>query len=320
MTNSETGRGGETGDPEPKPPLTITAGQVQFVDACLPPLVARDYQVTLEQNVSTVDKQYKYRRDFTFSVDAPRFSLKPTDIHSVYPPPGVSGPFETTLPHVVLTRRTLPWERTIDGQPPPPAPQIPLPWMALLLFTQSELDQGQVKPATIPFSDLATKKDGLRQPAIELKPWEKSSTKENSEAHQCLVVDLPTSLFQDVVPSKADLMYLAHARQIDTSHKEITAVDDRGWFSLIIGNRLPQAESYHRAFLVSLEGHQNVLLDGRAIPEPKIVIPELRIRLVVLASWTFQSAGKNDFKGLMRTVVEEIKYSHTIPIRSDGAA
>ena len=275
---------------EPNPIVTITAGQIQFVDACPPPLTAGDYEVVVNQNVKVaacppplskgdyvVDqnqnvKTVGYERKFGFTVDAPRFSLQPTDIHSVYPPPGISGPFETTLPHVVLTRRTLPWERTIDGAAFVASKENPvrLPWMAVLLFTQNELDhpaltqsekdQRAITPATIPVSDSEGAQDGLCLPQFnsKLKPWETKAS-DGSNPPKCLVIDLPLALFHAVVPSKKDLAYLAHARQIDTSTKEITAVDDRGWFSLIIGNRLPQADRYHRAFLVSLEGHQGAL-------------------------------------------------------------
>ena len=72
-----------------------------------------------------------------FQVDAPRFTLNPSDIHSVYPPSDQTGKFDNTLPQVVFTRRTLPWERTLDGQAP--NTEHPCPWLGLPLVEEDEL-------------------------------------------------------------------------------------------------------------------------------------------------------------------------------------
>ena len=70
----------------------------------------------------------------TFVVSGERFSIQPTEIDSVFPPPLATGPFDGVVPHVVLDRCTLPWERTIDavdqGLTHPTAP-----WLAVLVST-----------------------------------------------------------------------------------------------------------------------------------------------------------------------------------------
>ena len=47
-------------------------------------------------------------------VAGPRTRLDPTDIHAVYPPAGSTGAFGGVLPHVVLERAALPWQRSAE--------------------------------------------------------------------------------------------------------------------------------------------------------------------------------------------------------------
>jgi len=89
---------------------------------------------------------------------------------------------------------------------------------------------------------------------------------------------------------------LAHVRQVDTGDKEVLAINDKGWFSLVIGNRLPQADKDHRVFLVSFEGHQDRL------QEKWNPAPGEKVRLAVLGTWTFRCEGTNDFKAHMKAL------------------
>jgi hypothetical protein len=318
------------------PPLTVKAGQIQFVEACHPPLVAGEYKAGMSQIIKESEdaavpwNSDPYRSDLVFSVDAPRFTLNPADIHSVYPPVNATGSFNNALPHVVFTRRTLPWERTLDGKPPEFGKAFP-PWLGLLLLTDEELTDpttGRIREV-VSLPILSKDKDSLLIPKKEkvLVPdlgqdgsaatadqkfrsekWAKEKwryemkTVDDSEKELCLTIDLPADLFKAVAPRYADLPYLAHVRQIDTGNKEVLGINDRGWFSLVIGNRLPQAEKEgtesgkskqgigHHAFLVSLEGWQDSLKDGWQPKEGR------QVRLAVLGTWIFNCAGSNDFK------------------------
>jgi hypothetical protein len=299
---------------EYEPPVTIRAGQIQFVEACHPPLVAGEYQAGMRQEIkgSKADPvpwhSDPYASDLVFSVDAPRFTLNPADIHSVYPPVNETGRFDNALPHVVFTRRTLPWERTLDGEPPELGKAFP-PWMGLLLLEEDELlDQvtGQrYEVRSLPV--VSRDKDSLLIPhdkGMVLAPdlgqnvlgdgsekWEKE--KWQYEEKSCLAIDLPADLFKAVAPRTDDLPHLAHVRQVDTGNKEVLGINDRGWFSLIIGNRLPQANKSHRTFLVSLEGFQDRLKEHWTPNSGQMV------RLAVLGTWGFTCEGSNDFKAHM---------------------
>lgn len=80
----------------------------------------------------------------TFHVFGPRFSLPPSSIHQTYPPQGHSDA-NHVLPHIVFADPHLPWE--VIGSPREGAlvgdgstrPRNSTPWLALLVFTESEL-------------------------------------------------------------------------------------------------------------------------------------------------------------------------------------
>ncbi|MGE0683355.1 MAG: hypothetical protein AB7P69_20950 [Candidatus Binatia bacterium] len=300
------------------PPVTVKAGQIQFVEACHPPLVAGAYKVNMSQVIKESQDAVvpwnsdPYASELALLVDAPRFTLNPTDIHSVYPPSNQTGAFDNALPHVVFTRRTLPWERTHDGNAPKLGQPFP-PWLGLLLVQEDELlirenDQTTnrkyaIRSLPVVRSETDKDRDSLLFPTEKniLVPklgqndpekWKKEQ--ERYEKDLCLTIDLPADLFKAIAPRIDDLPYLAHVRQIDTGDKEVQALNDRGWFSLIIGNRLPQADREHHVFLVSLEGHQDRLQETWR-PEPRAMV-----RLAVLGSWSFKCEGTNDFKAHMQ--------------------
>jgi hypothetical protein len=312
-----------------EPPVTLKAGQIQFVEACHPPLVAGEYRIGMSQLIKDSEEARvpwnsdPYASELKFTIDAPRFTLDPAAIHSVYPPANQSGRFDNALPHVVFTRRTLPWERTLDSEPPALGKPFP-PWLALLLVTDDELeicdDEGRktgrrYEARSLPIA--STQADSLLFPGSGTPPcilgpdvgqdgpaerWK--SERRLYEAASCLAIDLPAALFKAIAPRERDLSYLAHVRQVDTGNKEILGVNDRGWFSLVIANRLPEADKPHRAFLVSLEGHQTRLQDAWK-PEPG-----QSVRLAVLASWTFACGASNDFKARMDALNAEA-HDHT---------
>jgi len=324
------------------PPVTLKAGQIQFVEACHSPLTAGQYAVNMRQEVKESQdaaawNSNPYVSQMVFSVDAPRFTLNPADIHSVYPPVNESGRFDNALPHVVFTRRTLPWERTQDGIPPRFMEPF-APWIGLLLLQQEELQKvdqdgkptGQnyeARPLPV-FSKTADSLlssstgnvlvpdvgqngpgDGKDQnKRMRAEEWEQERWRyetqgnnaqrgeEGSDLKSCLAIDLPAELFKAVAPRDVDLVYLAHVRQIDTGNKEVLGINDRGWFSLVMGNRLPEAKKTHRAFLISLEGLQDYLKDDWS---PK---PGQMVRVAVLGTWTFTCTESNDFKNLLDLV------------------
>ncbi|TRW96290.1 hypothetical protein FNJ84_13485 [Paracoccus sp. M683] len=103
------------------------AAAIVFDDCRTVNLQPGDYvlKVTQTMSATTINDQavnipdaFEAERDFT--VAGPRFALSPGDIRAVYPADGADGDFSMVLPHVILTRPTLPWERS-----PIPSPNTP---------------------------------------------------------------------------------------------------------------------------------------------------------------------------------------------------
>src|SRR6266566_6726163 len=114
--------------------MSLEPGHIQFHQWCEPPLAPADYKVSVSQTVELI-RPTPFSSQFSFSVAGPRFSLSPAEIYCVYPPNGHTGDFANSLPHVVFTRRTLPWERNLHPGKPPAAEKT---WMAILLFSASD--------------------------------------------------------------------------------------------------------------------------------------------------------------------------------------
>jgi hypothetical protein len=277
----------------------LERGSIKFFQACLPPLLPGDYTVAVDQTVKEARPE-PFRTELEFSIAGPRFSLNPADVYSVYPPANQSGEFGNTLPHIVLTRRTLPWERTMEGADPDE--KTPCPWLALLVLSRSDFPLGAELPKiqARKVEALFSPGKGIKGPnlmASDLKQYE-------SVDDLCNTIDLPKALFSSIVPAKADLPYLAHVREVDTGNKETASLKTEGCFSVVLANRFPEtAESEaarNMAVLVSLEGFQNYLHGETGI------IAEATVRLAVLANWSFLCQGKNTFKTLVNKLKTDL--------------
>jgi hypothetical protein len=277
----------------------LRPGQIQFHQWCEPPIQPGDYAVDVNQSVRELDA---FDSEFSFSVAGPRFSLNPSEVYSVYPPKGHIGDFANSLPHIVFTRRTLPWERSVD--PGPRRPGDKLPWMALLVFSAADFpgkEFPEIKLLSV--GSLINPKPG--DPFVGPKLATPNSV-DGLAAYEkkedlCNTIELPWALFRKVAPSKADLAYLAHVREVNTGNKETLSFLADGWFSVVLANRLPEPERKgttppraveSRAYLVSLEGLTDYL-PGSASTANKPV------RMVVLSSWSFQCREAFAFKASM---------------------
>ncbi|KAF7545326.1 hypothetical protein G7Z17_g9252 [Cylindrodendrum hubeiense] len=101
-----------------------------------------------------------------FLVRAPQFALPDGCVLSVNPAPGGLAAAET-LPHVVFKDPHLPWERRVDsGEDAGAARRERMPWLALLVFSQAEL---QLEPELLqgdrsPFAVTSLAKDAEGKP------------------------------------------------------------------------------------------------------------------------------------------------------------
>ena len=253
----------------------IEPGIIKLQSKAKPPLTAGEYmlnsKITVKDGSAGAKVNTKFdNNDLSFHVSAPRFNLEPGLVNSVYPLPNSVGAYHTSLPHIIFTRKTLPWERTIQGTDPQP-------WMTLLLLSSEEVHKYKVTEGTMKAGQLLDKggNPNLEVPAITPNVWEKDE--------EVSVLELPCTLFKKICPFKSELPYLAHTRQIDMSLKESGSTNDKGWFSVIVGNRLPQKNMDNNIYLVSLEGHNNAITHAGQ--------DNNTLRLVVLHKWKFLEQG-----------------------------
>lgn len=130
----------------------------------------------------------------TFRIVAEQFALGADQIAHTYPPAQARGTFDEVLPHVVLTRPTLPWER---GE---------IPWLALLVLSDDETST-TVREHTVPFGQLAGA-DPYHPPV--------SSDAGHAPDDPIAVVDLPAALADRIMPTQDDLRLLSHTRRTAT--------------------------------------------------------------------------------------------------------
>ena len=257
---------------------------IRLYDSSVPAIQAGPHTVTATLTVHANNDIDHLEHTQNLVVTGPRFALNPGDVYAVYPPVSSQGDFSTTFPHIVLARRTIPWERAmgeVDG--------LPVPWVALLLFDEDELIAPDGAPSEM---RVTTGKVDERKAGTELGEGDVA----------CATIDVLVSVFQAIAPLREELPYLAHVRQVNTEHKEILGLERDGWFSVVMCNRLPNSEKRNIAHLVSLEGLADYLPGSAQAGSLK---PDAKVRLVSLASWSFtcvSSAGS--FEHLMKNVAK----------------
>ena len=69
------------------------------------------------------------------------------------------------------------------------------------------------------------------------------------------VLTVSGTVVTQIFPTKQDLPWLSHVREVDLTDTELALGDDDGWLAVVLANRLPQPGMRYTACLVSLEGH-----------------------------------------------------------------
>lgn len=214
----------------------LPARTVVVHDRLEPPLTAGDYEVRVSQTVSGDPDLGQVPDDVRhLRVTAPRYLLPSTEILSTFPPANADGPFSTRLAQVALKRRTLPWERA--GGPT-------RPWLALVLLCDGE---GNFLPS-VPVEQAVTA--GVRLPGA------------NPDGPTCAAIEVPSRVVRQVFPSRQDLPFTCHVRQVPLDDTELAQGDDDGWVAVVFSARLPRPGMRYRACLISLEGQWNELPDN----------------------------------------------------------
>ncbi len=296
--------------------------EIRFLENHIPGLKAGDYEITVEQEVkhTKITSQNPFTTTRKFSVRGDRFALKPTDTQAVFPPAGSLGDHSNVLPHVLLRRSTLPWERSADKN------GADAPWLALLLFYEGEAP----KPETVSLKDIG---------AAAAKFPDFVKERGQSDVDKVTVIDVPRKTLEGILPSQAELALLAHVREATDyviTDQSLAALKDKGVpgdvlsklaslkdqefigsdalldavknaigeqqttqyqekiakyaagsveLAVIISNRLPKPQGVSTAHLVSVEGRYNA--NAKGFEYQGAVKDDDPIRLVSLQSWSF---------------------------------
>jgi hypothetical protein len=279
---------------------TVAAGEMRLYDEARPALPDGLYRLTASTTLSRPDFAVG-SVDGYFVLDGPRFALPATEIAAVHPPANAQGAFDEELPHVVLGRRTLPWERDLDpGHVIPPAPDpnsLPpagVPWLGLLLFADDPAgSEVTVLPDPVPLSSVIT------------DPQIRGRMGLSGADPAVRAIEADAQLLRKIVPSKDEVRLLSHVRQVNVEDRELAAGDSDGWFAVVAANRLPARGLRHRACLVSLEQRSDVVFPA-ALPPGGQPPPSRPVRLVLLYTWTFTAAPAQPGSGTFRELAQAL--------------
>jgi hypothetical protein len=217
--------------------------------------------------------------------------LEAAQIASCHPTPSAKGAYADRLPHVVLSRRTLPWERSGPGN---------IPWLALLLVAEGEGELVTGKLRTLLPAGLVTTLNAAE--AITDDP-------------EISVLKIKQAdVLRGLLPTPTEVSLLTHVRQVNMQDSALAGTDDDGWFAVVTANRLPLATTEGKPYLaclVSVENRADIwnVATGQTPPP-----------LVVLYAWNFTSADTGGtFESLAKQLnVQAFGASALAPVGPDG--
>ena len=258
-------------------------GTISLYDGYRPTLASGEYRFIIQQTVTLNGRPAKhYYRDQPFEIPGSLAPMTGDQVQARFPPAGGRANYEGRLPHLVLTSRSLPWERLLDTDPA----LTDAPWLLLLVLSGAEIAQVTRSASQAAGTLLGSPIAATLLPEIL---WSDDKRKELIS-----VIDLPVDLFLAICPRPADLRYLAHLRAVATEQKVHQPMHADGEFAVLSANRFP-ARGANAVHVVSLEGWGSLIAGRRAVGNAQ------RIRMVSLDTWTFTSGedGADTFGGLM---------------------
>lgn len=238
-----------------------------------PQLDSGRYTLSVEQRATALGATWTASREFY--IQGERLAFPAALIGGHFPADRSQRNSPWVLPHVVLNRGTLPWERHIR-------PGSTAPWLALLL-----VDAGEQSAATLRAGTLA-----------DLGPDFQPEPGETAESPVSLL-EIERQLLERILPAETALDLLAHVR-VDADGREQ---------AILIGNRLPRPDSTATVYLVALEHRFDTqgFKYGTAGPTD-------RLRLVCLKSWSYavDAAGEGIAEALLRLDPDQLDACHRL--------
>lgn len=286
---------------------------MHLYDNFIPGLHDGKFRLIAQHSVNVKGKDYHYYQDQSFIVKGPRFSLTADEFHAQFPGEGTTGDFSRYLPHIVLRKRALPWERWFDKEGVKDthattsnvATGLERPWLALLVIPETDLkpyteaidfEKGgpphnlmvQTTPAEIIGKETISRAYEGGTIKVQMPDLiNEGEAEANSDTPTpILTVDLPIGAFLKTRPTLTDLPYLAHVRVAENLNKPKTDMHVQGDYSALLANRFPQ-EGQNHVFLVSLEGWERAFDDNGDFVKKTANTDWMRF--VLMKYWSFNN-------------------------------
>lgn len=254
--------------------MTSHEKDFKLADHYRPILSEGSYKVTGTQKLTMpVNETFTVTTDFHVSANITH--LAAADIFSVYPAPEQQGDFTGTLPFMVLNNPEYPWLKCwtndING--------LPVPWLALVVVTAAEKhDEAEVKYSTL----VQYTEDGV------FFPFTRPVIESCKDDDMIRVFTITKDTYHAIMPEKADLAWLTHAKFVNLAASEDELAEQDGWFSTIIANRfLPSGKEEAKkcsVHLIAVDGYLDT-----AIPADCD-----RVRMISLYHWDVYSEQVED--------------------------
>lgn len=288
--------------------MSNTDEKVAFVERHEPLLKDGEYTIKVTQDVSMLGQStngvpgdLSANLSKTIYVAGERYSIESKNIFRQYPPPNKTGDYSNVLPHIELTRSTLPWERTSGGD-------ADNPWMFLFVYDDDDIAKGFVKkPAPIAL-DLLFKIEtssnkinpGKRIP-LDTEPGDEASkgvlaTKEV----QAIQLNLDWLNNNSIFPREDELQLMTSVRENYVDG----ATTPTSEHAICMANRLPKKGVRSYACLLSLEGRlrpvnehkSNTLETGSEYGYEQQGVNDGLTSFVCLAEWSFTCVDSQSYQ------------------------
>ena len=147
-------------------------GEFELLDRHIPTLKSGEYKITVHQTLTGkgIDNGNTFSTSQKIKVVGTPYQLKPDAVFSTFPPNASTGDYSSYLPHIVLNRSTIPWERPAFNS------NENTPWLALVVLNEADVDIRQNVKAgdTITFDTNLLSLDNVADLAHVIKRLDKT--------------------------------------------------------------------------------------------------------------------------------------------------
>jgi len=247
--------------------------QLRFLQFHSPPVKAGIYRIKATQKLGGLSNPASFSApDQYFKIDADRYSIPPQYRHFVFPPANDTGRNEAVLPHLIIKRSTLPWERTSAASPASGSKNKPA-WLALLMLTEDESKQ-------IPLVQMQPKEAGFDKPDDTKKD-------KDSKFNFLEINSSNVELFKSICPQPKDIEYLAHTVVTYKPKTEEQAAKKEEMATLVCP-RFPTPGKKHTVHVISIEKGMNNFIQEQSWNDNALNGKD-KIHIISLYNWSFYS-------------------------------